>query len=702
MKRTLLCALILSACGQANEPPPVRDVRPTTVELGEKLIVETRPDVVLEAGAPTTVELVGTFVRPGQPNEARTLVLSNARATAPTGQKGSTRILADIDPLVEETVGGHARFYGSLRVLQRGQVVADSGHRRIELDLFPRTARKLAYHLVGSKQARDLVTWLGVEVKQVPREAGQGSMLEVVKVRQAFNAIRFISDHDCGIWDEKLAGCRAPLDGKVSTKEAAARGFDLDLFTELDENGDGQVDRHEAHEHDRPASPAAVAGLRKGDLIVAAGGHDIKGLDDFADVWMRGEGATIPIGVVREGKPLEPNPHLPRYGRPASVPEGFLLGGILFAVGLLVILPVPVIGGLIVVWERKLAGRMQSRPGPNRVGPGGWLQWLADGLKLIVKEDVIPTEADPILFRASPYLVFGGVFATFVVLPFSQTLIVADLNIGILYLLSVTSLVVVGIIMGGWASNSKWSLLGGMRSAAQIISYELPASIAILSVVTLAGTLSTQGLVLNQGGAPWNWHLFDNPFTFVCFVVYFISALAEGNRTPFDLPEAESELVAGYNTEYSGFRFSIFFLAEWVNLVVIGAVATTVFLGGWRIPGVSPEAIEASLWLQLLSAGVFVLKVTFLVFVIIWIRWTLPRFRVDQMMNMCWKYFLPFSLACFIASTLVVWALPYPSIGRLILRWAMFAIVGLGTLGWFISRVRYTQKTTKVLELRGA
>src|SRR6185295_16718207 len=171
------------------------------------------------------------------------------------------------------------------------------------------------------------------------------------------------------------------------------------------------------------------------------------------------------------------------------------------------------------------------------------------------------------------------------------------LNIGLLYLLSVTSLVVVSIIMGGWASNSKWSLLGGMRSAAQIISYELPASVALLTIATLTGSLSTQKIVEAQNGGIWNWYLFHNPFTFCAFFIYFISALAEGNRTPFDLPEAESELVAGYNTEYSGFRFSLFPMVEWVNLFVIGAVASLLFLGGWRIPFVTPQQMEAHRWL---------------------------------------------------------------------------------------------------------
>ena len=177
-----------------------------------------------------------------------------------------------------------------------------------------------------------------------------------------------------------------------------------------------------------------------------------------------------------------------------------------------------------------------------------------------------------------------GFLCTFVVIPFGANLIVADLNIGILYILAVTSLVVVGILMAGWASNNKWSLFGGMRSAAQIVSYEIPAGLAILTIVFLAGTMSMQGIIKAQGWGPWDWFLFHNPFTFAAFFLYFTAALAEGNRTPFDIPEAESELVAGYVTEYSGMRFLFFFFAEWGNLYVIGAVATTLFLGGWQVP----------------------------------------------------------------------------------------------------------------------
>jgi NADH-quinone oxidoreductase subunit H len=305
---------------------------------------------------------------------------------------------------------------------------------------------------------------------------------------------------------------------------------------------------------------------------------------------------------------------------------------------------------------------------------------------------VIPTDADRRLFMIAPYFAFIGVVLTFIVLPLGPHLIVADLDIGLLFLGSVTSLVVVSILMGGWSSNSKWSLLGGMRSAAQIISYELPASMALLTVATMTGSLSTQRVIEAQGGAPWHWNVFKTPFGFVCFFIYFISALAEGNRTPFDLPEAESELVSGYNTEYSGFRFGIYPMVEWVNLYVVSAVATTAFLGGWRLPHVPLDAIAGSLALQLLATGVFLAKVILLVFVIIWIRWTLPRFRVDQMMSLCWKYFIPISLACFLGVTAWLWLVP--SLVQEIVSILTFLVGGVGVGVYFASRVRFAYRST--------
>ncbi|HWP58791.1 MAG TPA: NADH-quinone oxidoreductase subunit NuoH [Candidatus Acidoferrales bacterium] len=334
--------------------------------------------------------------------------------------------------------------------------------------------------------------------------------------------------------------------------------------------------------------------------------------------------------------------------------------------------------------ERRVWARMQSRVGPNRVGPQGILQWLADGIKNLLKEDIIPATADKWLFALAPYVVFVGFFATFVVIPFAGHLIVADLNIGILYLLAVTSLVVVGILMAGWSSNNKWSLLGGMRSAAQIVSYEIPAGLAVLNIVLIAGTLSMQGIIKNQGWAPWDWYLFYNPFTFVAFFLYFTAALAEGNRTPFDIPEAESELVAGYVTEYSGMRFLFFFFAEWGNLYVIGAVATTLFLGGWQIPAI-PYVTESVVLTTLLQFIVFFLKAYLWVFVAMWVRATLPRVRVDQLMSLCWKYMVPLSFVCLLGTA--VWMLIWPE-GNRVVSFGMF-LLGLLILALFFMRVNY-------------
>lgn len=320
------------------------------------------------------------------------------------------------------------------------------------------------------------------------------------------------------------------------------------------------------------------------------------------------------------------------------------------AVSFVVINFAAITAGIFSWAERRVAARMQSRVGPNRVGPGGFLQWIADAVKLLLKEDLVPQEADQFLFRIAPYFMMVGFACVFVCLPFSHRLIAADMNIGIFYILAVTALIVVGIIMSGWSSNSKWSLFGAIRSAAQIISYEIPAGMALMIPVMLAGTLSTQGIIRAQGGFPWQWYIFNNPAAFAAFFIYFISALAEGNRTPFDLPEAESELVSGYNTEYSGMRFSYFFLVEWGNMWIMSALAVTMFCGGWQIPGLSPERFDAltggiAVVAELASLAIFAFKTLFFVFVVMWLRWTLPRIRVDQMMNMCWKYLVPVSFA---------------------------------------------------------
>ena len=490
-----------------------------------------------------------------------------------------------------------------------------------------------------------------------------------------------------------------PLDGKVSRTEARVGqpgGLTEEQFARLDKNHDGFIATYEAEGAEEDGL-AVKAGLAVGDVITQAQGKPVASLDDLAAAWSRAESTRadrVDVTVSRAGQTQAIA--LPLAGHPSPLPSWIIFALCMALAAGLIALPVPVIGGLIVVWERKISAYMQSRIGPNRVGPGGWLQWLADGLKLIMKEDIIPTQADPILFRASPYLAFVGLFLVFMVLPFTQWVIVADLNIGLLFLLSVTSLVVVSIIMGGWSSNSKWSLLGGMRSAAQIISYELPASVALLTIATLTGSLSTEAIVRMQGGAPWNWYLFRNPFTFIAFFIYFISALAEGNRTPFDLPEAESELVSGYNTEYSGFRFSLFPLVEWVNLFVIGAVAGTLFCGGWRIPHLALAAQDAHWYWQLAGFGLFLVKILAFVFVIIWIRWTLPRFRVDQMMNLCWKYFIPISFACF---GVLAFSWLAPSWLDQAVRWLTFVVGGVVPFGLFIARVRYNRSRYRELNL---
>jgi NADH-quinone oxidoreductase subunit H len=343
----------------------------------------------------------------------------------------------------------------------------------------------------------------------------------------------------------------------------------------------------------------------------------------------------------------------------------------------------------IVSWvERRVWARIQSRVGPNRVGPNGFLQWLADGVKHVCKEDIVPTDADPVLFKMAPYLVVLAFVLPWAVMPFSSALILADLNVGILYMTAVTAITVVGVLMAGWASNDKWSLIGGIRSAAQIVSYEIPAGLSIFPVVLMTGTLSMQGIIRAQGWAPQHWFLFANPFTFVAANILFISALAEGNRTPFDLPEAESELVAGFATEYSGMRYLFFFMAEWGNLFIIGAIIATLFLGGWQFPRVSNNPVVMNV-LELITFNV---KVLFLVFVSMWVRGTLPRVRIDQLMTLCWKYFVPIAFANMIGTA--IWVAIWPE-GNPVAGYIMFA-AGIVVAIVFIRRVVFYAKRSQM------
>jgi NADH-quinone oxidoreductase subunit H len=312
------------------------------------------------------------------------------------------------------------------------------------------------------------------------------------------------------------------------------------------------------------------------------------------------------------------------------------------------------LGPLLYVYaETKIAGFMQDRIGPKRVGPHGILQTVADALKLMFKEAIYPAGADKKLFIIAPCLVVLGAFLSFVVIPFGSRLQAADLNIGLFYVVAVSSLSTVGLIMAGWASNNKYALFGAMRSAAQIVSYEIPAVMVLLTVVMMVGSLSLQDVVWAQTGGLQNWFLFRYfPLMPIAFLIFFTAGLAECNRAPFDIPEAESELVAGFHTEYSGFFFAMFFMAEYTEMFIISAVSSVLFLGGYWAPHPALQQIGpiglGPLWL--------VLKALFLVFVMMWLRWTLPRLRVDQLMYVAWKVLLPIAMVLVVlVGALVMW-----------------------------------------------
>ncbi len=321
--------------------------------------------------------------------------------------------------------------------------------------------------------------------------------------------------------------------------------------------------------------------------------------------------------------------------------QGLLAFTIFLIVALIIVGLCATIGGLGTYAERKISADLQQRIGPNRVGPYGLLQFLADGVKMMTKEDVMPFTADKMLFYLAPMLALVGVFATLAVLPFSSGFAMADLNVGVFYLIAISSLVGLAVFLGGYASNSKWSMLGGMRGASQIISYEIPVTISILAITLLAGGMSFGTIVGMQKGLPINWFIFHNPFAFIAFFVFFTGALAETNRAPFDLPEAESELVSGYHTEYTGMRFGFFALAEYIEVFVVCGVAVALFLGGSNLPvDIKLDIIP----IQIIEVVIFLTKTLLLYYVVIWIRWTLPRLRVDQLMSVCWKYLTPMAI----------------------------------------------------------
>jgi NADH-quinone oxidoreductase subunit H len=299
------------------------------------------------------------------------------------------------------------------------------------------------------------------------------------------------------------------------------------------------------------------------------------------------------------------------------------------------------------IWlERKVAGRIQDRLGPTRVGGKfGWLQTIADGIKLLVKEDLIPADADQMLFRLGPYIAFCGSFMAFIALPFADGVVAKWMSISVFFMLAVMSTEVFGIILAGYGSGSKWALFGGMREAAQMVSYEVPMAICVLVPVIVMGSMDLN-YIGRQQDFFWNWLVFHDPFTFVAFWTYFTCATASCKRAPFDLAEAESELVAGFHTEYSGLRWSFFFMAEYASMFAVSGIATILFLGGWNT-GFLPESWMAWLGIagKLFSVVVFIGKSWLLVFVMMWVRWTLPRLRIDQVMMTCLKYLLPISCA---------------------------------------------------------
>ena len=348
-----------------------------------------------------------------------------------------------------------------------------------------------------------------------------------------------------------------------------------------------------------------------------------------------------------------------------------LIGVLLAFQGVLMIVAYTVLG------ERKVLGWIQGRVGPNRVGPCVILQPFADLLKFILKEDIVPNESSKVIYYLAPFIALTCALMPIVVYPFGPTittidwsflpygiaegvhtlrLVIAQIDVGVLFVLSITSVGVYGIMLAGWSSNSKYSLMGGLRSSAQMISYELAMGASVIGVVMLAGSLDLTRIVQAQMGSPWYMRWFIIP-QFIGFVVFLISAFAETNRVPFDLPEAETELVAGFHTEYSALKFALFFMAEYVNMFTVSMMATVLFLGGWYVPGLSHLFDVGSVPYALISIGAFVGKVIFFLFLYIWIRGTLPRFRFDQLMNFGWKFLLPLGLLNLIGTIIVVFFL---------------------------------------------
>jgi len=327
-----------------------------------------------------------------------------------------------------------------------------------------------------------------------------------------------------------------------------------------------------------------------------------------------------------------------------GLPQGLAVF-INLAIGATVILIFALTLVLGLIWlERKVAGRIQDRLGPNRAGPYGLLQTIADAMKLLTKEDITPSAADKVTFNIAPILAVFAVIMLFGAIPLAPRFVGADMNIGALYIVALGSIAIMSVLMAGWGSNNKYALLGGFRVVAQLLSYEVPMILAILSVVIVAGTMSMNGIAQVQGGmAGFGWYVFIMPLS---FMLYFVSALAEGERTPFDLLEAESEIVSGYNVEYSGMKFAWFYLAFFLNTFILSSIATTLFLGGWQGPFVEQ--------VPLLGIVYFGIKVVFVMYLNMWVRATFPRLRIDQMMNLAWKVMVPLGLVAVFTVALAI------------------------------------------------
>ena len=341
------------------------------------------------------------------------------------------------------------------------------------------------------------------------------------------------------------------------------------------------------------------------------------------------------------------------------------------SVGLLqcvLLLLVPFVGAMFFVWvERKVSARIQDRLGPTRCGGKfGWLQLLADGLKLITKEDLRPGDADAVLFRIAPYISFCASFAALLALPFSNGWVAQNLDVGVFFILAVLGLEVFGVILAGYASASKWSLFGAMREAAQVVSYEVPLGMCVVVPVLITGSMNLVTIGQMQAGFFTQWLVFHDPFTFITFWVYFTCATASVNRAPFDLAEAESELVAGFHTEYSGFRWLAFFMAEYGSMFAVSGLAAILFFGGWNGPipitsmlGLTPENGPVLAWIgNLLGLFNFIFKCVLGVTFMVWVRWTLPRLRIDQVMQVCLKYCTPIAAVMFLGATCWTYLLP--------------------------------------------